>query len=284
MLNLCNIDLSILKNYYRRALTQGANGQSPNRASITKYKNVLRAWSSTRTPWEIEKKLESDVASLEARGLETTNTVVENVQFQVMLALERLTEYFFVQNMKGLNEQVFLSQSDAEHFIRRVVMELNESLSNMKRDFVSEVRTRAIEFLKEHFTSLEKKIQALRKDDLQDEFIYELQDRRDSIERLVFSLIRSRTLAKFATKDDAQGKLYSIRVQIAQLIEGQKAIDTSTQADDGCNMRADELTTWIERLGFMRQAPKAESLPFLPRSRLFMQRVSELPSRNRIPA
>jgi hypothetical protein len=284
MSNLCNIKYT--ESHYRLALTQVPRVRSPNRDLITQYKDVLRLWSSTRTPWEIEQNLKSDAASLEAQGFEAANKLVETVaQFQFLLPLGRLTQYLFAQKMKESSGLVFRSQSDAEHFIRRVVVDLNESLSDMKRDFVSEVRGRAVEYLKEHFTSLEKKIQASRKDELQDELIYELQDRRDSVERLVFTLIRSRTLAKLATKDDARGTLYSIQAQIAKLVDGQKAINTSTQAlDDGDSMRADELTTRIEQLGFMRRAPTAEILPFLPRSRLFIQRVSELPSHHRIPA
>jgi hypothetical protein len=161
--------------------------------------------------------------------------------------------------------------------LRQVLMDLNESLSNMKRQFVSNVRELAMRHLRQHFMTLEMEIRALHKDNLQDELIDELQDRLGSIERLVFSLIRSHAFAKLAAKDDAQETLQSIQARIAKLVNGQQAVDTSTQTPEDSSP-VEEFTTQIEKLGFMQRAPNTEIPPSLTRFRLFTEQVSKLPS------
>jgi hypothetical protein len=161
------------------------------------------------------------------------------------------------------------SDLDVGRVLRQIFMNLTQSLSDMKHKVVNNVRELAMGYLREHFVALEEKIQELRKDNLLGELVDELQDRRGSIERLVFSLIRSHAFTELTAVDDAQETLQSIQARITELVNGQQATVASTQKPK----EMDEFTTHIEKLGFMQRAPTTE----IPLSRLlFTKHVSEL--------
>jgi hypothetical protein len=177
-----------------------------------------------------------------------------------------------MQHMPNHDQLVFDDVSTGDKFLRLVLKDLHEKLSDMKREYVRGVREQANSYMHKHFEKLETMFGALQKDGLQAELIDELQDRSANVERLIFSLIRSDTLSGLRTRPDALSRL---RSKMKKLVYNQKPIDEVARApmEGEGTSSAESPTTRIERLGFIRRAPATEIRPFGP-FKLFTRFVS----------
>ncbi|OBZ66419.1 Clamp-binding protein CrfC [Grifola frondosa] len=260
-----------ITNQHRKLLTMRRSEEEREKAYAEfeevrqKYQEVLGEWSlnSSRNQLQSTERFQAAYKRLEPQGRSSASLALENTVKSIKGSPAGR------QRIETTDEELtFHSVSTAEMFLQQVQIDLNRSLSKLKRDFVSFVRRLANMSREEHFASLRSKIQVFISNDVQaelkEEIIDELNERGATVETLTLSSIRRKMMHTVATS--------RFRVSLVAR-DDREAIPEAFTGGERQDVE-------YEQLGFMLRAPIAviAAVPWLLGSAIwpFMKRTEKL--------
>ncbi|KAH7918876.1 hypothetical protein BV22DRAFT_1134271 [Leucogyrophana mollusca] len=233
-------------------------------AAKQSYLKVLDEWPQLSAAMQLKssKRLQNAFSTLDREAQAAALKAIDNVRKGGNRAWQHASF-----NDKDVIE--FGHVADAEMFLQEVQGDLNKSLSDLKRKFVTAVRKLANQSRSEHFDSMKSKIQGLKGDlqpELKEDIIEELSDRSETVEKLVFSTIRRKVMHTVATKHNAASAYRVLQMTIAKPLLKQKPTEETVERLVDRNVVADsDPGSQLADLGFMLRAPIAviAAIPWL---------------------